>query len=263
MYKYNNTCYNKNVVLRKTFTLYTQQEKRGKIMKLSFDYKGIKVTYYLTYKKAKAISIKVTEEGRVNVIAPLGTSVFSVMDKVKGNAPWIINEIYARKNVDSGVHTDVHENTQDVSKAEIKLLEQYMYSGKNYKLEVVSNSEAENIKVKMVRGKFVVETATDSVEAIRNAIVEWYQQKVKAKIKERYKEYSNVFEIIPSDLQLTDDNSVLFKADKELTIANAKMGILPGEVIDYVLVSSLCHINCTDEVSEMKKLEEILPNYQI
>ena len=52
-------------------------------MKLSFDYKGIKVTYYLTYKKAKAISIQVTEEGRVNVTAPRGTPVFAVMDKVK------------------------------------------------------------------------------------------------------------------------------------------------------------------------------------
>ena len=47
-------------------------------MKLSFDYKGIKVTYYLTYKKAKAISIKITEDGRVNVIAPIGTSVFAI-----------------------------------------------------------------------------------------------------------------------------------------------------------------------------------------
>ena len=63
-------------------------------MKLSFDYKGIKVTYYLTYKKAKAISIKITEDGRVNVIAPIGTSVFAIMDKVKGNAPWIFSEIY-------------------------------------------------------------------------------------------------------------------------------------------------------------------------
>lgn len=231
-------------------------------MKLSFDYKGIKVTYYLTYKKAKAISIKVTEEGHVNVVAPLGTSVFSVMDKVKGNAPWIINEIYAKKNVGEGVHTDVHENTRNVSKAEIKLLEQYMYSGKNYKLEVISNSEVESIKVKMVRGKFVVETATDSAEEIRNAIVEWYKQKVKAKIKERYKEYSNLFETIPSGLELIDDNSILFKADKEVTIANAKMGILPGEVIDYVLASSLCRINGIAQEKAVEMLEEILPNYE-
>lgn len=227
-------------------------------MKLSFEYKGIKVTYYLTYKKAKAISIKITDEGRVNVIAPLGTSVFTVMDKVKGNAPWIINEIYSKENPQQGVEM----NTQQVSKPELRLLEQYMYSGKNYKLEIVSNPEAEEIKVKMVRGKFLVETATDSVEAIRAAIVEWYKQKVKAKIKDRFKEYGNKFETIPSGLQLTDDNEVLFKADSEKIIANAKLGILPGDVMEYVLVSSLCRINSADEMSEMKMLEALLPNYQ-
>ncbi|MBE6023626.1 MAG: M48 family metallopeptidase [Cellulosilyticum sp.] len=227
-------------------------------MKLSFDYKGIKVTYYLTYKKAKAISIKITDEGRVNVIAPLGTSVFTVMDKVKGNAPWIISEIYSKQNVGQGMEM----NTQESSKKELRLLEQYMYSGKNYKLEVVPNSEAEEIKVKMVRGKFVVETATDSVSEIRGAIVEWYKQKVKAKIKDRFKEYGSMFEVIPNAIQLTDDQQVLFKANTEEIIANAKLGILPGDVIDYVLVSSLCRINATDATSEVEKLEEILPNYQ-
>ena len=228
-------------------------------MKLSFEYKGIKVTYYLTYKKAKAISIKITENGRVDVIAPLGTSVYSVMDKVKGNAPWIISEIYQRNK---GVNLQAEDQVEEVAQKEIKLLEQYMYSGKNYKLEVVTNAESESIKVKMVRGKFVVETSTDSEEAIREAILEWYKQKVKAKIKERFKEYGNLFEIIPEDVQLTTDDRVLFKANKSTIVADAKLGILPGEAIDYVLVSSLCRINCEDSESELAKLEEILPNYQ-
>ena len=228
-------------------------------MKLSFNYKGIKVTYYLIYKKAKAISIKVTENGQVNVIAPLGTSVYAVMDKVKGHAPWIISEIYQKNK---GVNLQTEDQGESATQKEIKLLDQYMYSGKNYKLEILSNAEIESIKVKMVRGKFVVETATDSVEAIREAILEWYKQKVKAKIKERIKEYDNLFETVPADLQLTTDSSVLFKANKTEIVADAKLGVLPGDVIDYVLVSGLCRINCEDRESELMKLEEMVPNYQ-
>ena len=228
-------------------------------MKLSFEYKGIKVTYYLTYKKAKAISIKITENGRVDVVAPLGTSVYSVMDKVKGNAPWIISEIYQRNK---GVNLQTQNQVQEVANKEIKLLEQYMYSGKNYKLEVVTNDKSEAIKVKMVRGKFVVETSTDSEQAIREAILAWYEQKVKAKIKERFKEYTSLFEIIPKDLKLTTDEQVLFKANKSTIVADAKLGVLPSEAIDYVLVSSLCRINCENSESELAKLEEILPNYK-
>lgn len=231
-------------------------------MKLSFDYKGIKVTYYLTYKKAKAISIKVTEEGHVNVIAPRGTPVFAVMDKVKGNAPWIISELYRIMGINGASNVKVESKSQEVIKKEAELLDQYMYSGKNYKLEVVSNAEAKEIKVKMVRGKFVVETPTDSVEEIRSAIVEWYKQKVKAKIKERFKEYASLFEKIPTNIILTDDQEILFQADSKEVTANARLGILPGEVIEYVLLSSLCHINYSDEKEELKKLEEVLPNYE-
>lgn len=231
-------------------------------MKLSFDYKGIKVTYYLTYKKAKAISIKVTEEGHVNVVAPRGTPVFAVMDKVKGNAPWIISELYKKMGTNEATDVKVESKSQELVKEEAKLLDQYMYSGKNYKLEVVSNAEAKEIKVKMVRGKFVVETPTDSVEEIRDAIVEWYKQKVKAKIKERFKEYGSLFEKVPTEIVLTDDQNVLFKANSKEVVANARLGILPGEVIEYVLLSSLCRINYNNETEEMKKLEEVLPNYE-
>lgn len=216
-------------------------------MKLSFDYKGIRVTYYLTYKKAKAISIQVTEEGRVNVTAPIGTPVFAVMDKVKGNAPWIINELYGKKAE---------------AKKEVKLLEQYTYLGKNYKLEVVLNPEVEHTKVKMVRGKFVVETATESAVNNRAAIVEWYKQKVTAKIKERFKEYNPLFDRVPKNIEIVDEQNVLFHGNAEGIVANVKLGILPVEVIDYILVSSLCRLNCKDQQSEKKKLEEVLPNYQ-
>lgn len=215
-------------------------------MKLSFEYKGTKVTYYLTYKKAKAISIQVTEEGHVNVTAPRGTSVFAVMDKVKGNAPWIINELYGKLE----------------TRTEVKLLEQYMYLGKNYKLEVVLNSESEATKVKMVRGKFVVETATESPNNIRAAIVEWYKQKVTAKIKERFKEYSTLFDRVPKNIEIVDEKNILFHGNAEGIVANVKLGILPVEVIDYILVSSLCRLNCENDKDEKQKLEEIIPNYQ-
>lgn len=214
-------------------------------MKLSFDYKGIKVTYYLTYKKAKAISINISEKGEVNVIAPLGTSVFSVMDKVKGNAPWIIKEVYGK----------MQKNEQPT------LLEQYTYLGKNYKLELNVSKDVEEAKVKMARGKFVVESPTDDVNVVRKAIVEWYTQKVTAKLKERLKEVSGSFKVVPKKISVIDDQTVLFKANNEEIVSNVKVGIMPTDVIDYVIISSLCRINNTDEAAEKAQLESILPNY--
>lgn len=215
-------------------------------MKLSFDYKGIKVTYYLTYKKAKAISINVTEDGRVNVVAPRGTSVYSIMDKVKGNAPWIIKELYGKNQID----------------VQPTLLEQYTYLGKNYKLEINVTDNVEKAKVKMARGKFVVETPSEDANVIRTAIVEWYEQKVTAKLKERIKELGENFKTLPKTIKVIDDQNILFKANSEEIIANVKVGIMPTEVMDYLIISSLCRTNNADADSEAKQLEALLPNYE-
>lgn len=215
-------------------------------MKLNFDYKGTKITYDLTYKKTKAISIKITEEGKVNVIAPIGTSIYAVMDKVKGNAPWIISELY--------------RNRPQASQSQ--LLEQYTYLGKNYKLEIVTSSELKEIKVKMLRGKLVVETYTESTEEIRQAIIDWYKQKVNAKIKERLKAYKELFEMVPAQVEVMDDNTILFRSDETCITANVRVGIMPVEIIDYILVSSLCRINGLVDGKEVGKMEEIIPSFE-
>lgn len=215
-------------------------------MKLSFDYKGINVTYYLTYRKAKAISIQVTENGTVNVVAPIGTSVFSVMDKVKGNAPWIISEVYGKSN----------------KQIEPKLLEQYMYLGKNYKLDLNITDQVEGTKVKLSRGKLMVESSTDQTSIIRQAIIDWYQAKVATKMKERLKEYSEHFEIVPTAIEEVKDEHILFKFNGEAFEVNARVGILSIDIINYMIVNALCHINYKEEEKVLAQLEALLPSYK-
>lgn len=217
-------------------------------MKLHFDYKGTKITYELTYKKTRAISINIDADGKVSVMAPIGTSVFAVMDKVKGNAPWIISQL-ANNAVE----------IKEVKEAE--LLEQYTYLGKNYGLEIVKVTDTP-IKVKMVRGKFVIETNTDNKAEIRAAIIEWYKDKVEAKIKERLKVYKEVFGIIPTEIQVADDHKVFFRANDKAIFANVRLGMVTADVMDYIIVSSLCHINIEDKEAATVKLEELLPNYK-
>ena len=217
-------------------------------MKLHFDYKGTKITYELTYKKTRAISINIDADGKVSVIAPIGTSVFAVMDKIKGNAPWILSKL-------ANNAVEIRETKEP------ELLEQYTYLGKNYGLEIVKVDEAP-IKVKMVRGKFVLETNTENKAEIRNAIILWYKDKVEAKIKERLKVYKESFEIIPTEIEVADDNKVFFRANDKVIFANVRLGMVTVDVMDYVIVSSLCHINTEDKEAALAKLKELLPNYE-
>lgn len=217
-------------------------------MKLHFDYKGTKITYELTYKKTRAISINIDADGKVSVIAPIGTSVFAVMDKIKGNAPWILSELA--------------NNAVEIKEIKApELLEQYTYLGKNYGLEIVKVEETP-IKVKMVRGKFVIETNTEDKAEIRNAIVLWYKDKVEAKIKERLKVYKESFDIIPTEIKVADDKQVFFRANDKAIFANVRLGMVTVDVMDYIIVSSLCHINAEDKEAALAKLQELLPSYE-
>ena len=63
-------------------------------MKLSFEFEGTKINYDLTYKKRSSIAIQVEENGEIKVLAPVGTPIFSVVDKVKGNADWILRRFF-------------------------------------------------------------------------------------------------------------------------------------------------------------------------
>lgn len=245
MYKAYKNWYNKNVVLSiKVFFTISDFiiAKRGIKMKLNFDYKGKKITYNLMYKKTKVISINISKDGEVNVIAPIGTSVYAVMDKVKGNSEWIIGEIYDKS----------------IASEQIELPEQYMYLGKNYKLQVVLNNEIEQITVKMLRGRLVVETNTQSNKQIRDAIVEWYKQKVVAKLKERIKVFKEEYVNLPTEVEVVDDKGVLLAVNKDTIRANVALGIAPADVIDYIVITGLNKVNELDNDKSENKVNNLI-----
>jgi len=198
------------------------------------------------YKKTTAIAINM-DHGTVNVVAPLGTSVQTVMDKVKGNAPWIINELY-----------QYHKQSNKDS-----VLTQYTYLGKNYGVEIVNDKDVDKIAVKLVRGKFIIQTPTDNQKEIREALLMWYKDKITIKLKERLKVYGKQFQEVPQEIIVGNDGDILFQAQNNIFYANVVLGMLGIEVIDYLLVYGLCGLNYPKEQhKDIKKLKEILPHYE-
>lgn len=216
-------------------------------MKLSFNYKGTKISYSLMYKKTTAISINIDLNRMVNVVAPLGTSVQTVMDKVKGNAPWIIEELYRGSN----------QKNRDT------ILTQYTYLGKNYGVEITSKKDLDKIVVKLVRGKFVIQTPTDNQKEIRKALLVWYKDKVTIKLKERLKVYAELFQEVPQEIIISNNEAIFFESKNNIIYVNVAIGMLTIEMIDYLLVYELCKLNYPIEQHEdTKKLKEIVPQYE-
>lgn len=216
-------------------------------MKLSFEYGGLKISYNLAYKKTHVISIHVENDGQVNVVAPIGTKVMTVMDKVKGNAPWIIRELQKIGRLNQTW----------------QLKEQYCYLGKNYGVEVTEDSSADDITVKLVRGKFVIQAPSKNDKEMREVLISWYKEKLDAKIKERLKVYNSNFDVQQDNIKVMDLRDALLRVSGKEVMVDFRVAMLPVDVIDYVLVSALCNINFKDSKEQAnEKLVSILPNYK-
>lgn len=215
-------------------------------MKLSFEYEGTKIQYNLTYKKRPSIGIQVEADGEINVLAPVGSTVFSVMDKVKGNADWIIGEL---------------ERIKIAKEATIK----YVYLGKNYGVELSEDNSKEDITVKLVRGKFVVEGASLTDARVKEAMRIWYVNKATSKAKERAKAFVDMFENKPKKLQVQvlKDNLYSIDQEKSTLVLDVNCAIGPVNVLDYMLVGALCKFNNMESYATNQKIAELIPDFEV
>ncbi|MDF2595803.1 MAG: hypothetical protein K0R69_2144 [Clostridia bacterium] len=216
-------------------------------MKLSFEYKEKRIDYNLIYKKIRAISINIGGGGEVNVSAPLGTSLATVMDKVKGHAPWILTEL----------------NSQLRARQKEEISEDVVYLGKHYGVEIIKDDDTVPMEVKLIKGKFVIRTYTENQKLIKKALVMWYQKKLHIKIKERLQLYGELFKEVPKEIIIEEEEDLLFEINNHKLFVNVMIGTVPVSVIDYLLVRGLCKLNSVAEKgNELAKLKEILPNYE-
>lgn len=207
-------------------------------MRLSFEYNEHKITYNVMYKKRSSIAITVEANGEVNVLAPLGTSVRTIMDKVKGHGAFIVYELTKQ---------------QALGKGEIA---QCMYLGKNYGVETIKNEEATQASVKLVRGKFVVEANQITNEIVRDALSLWYSNKAKAKAKERMKVFKEHFEKVPKNIKVDILSSTLWEVEKDNITLDVNTIVGPVCVFDAIFVQALCAFNQVED-SRAKLLETV------
>ncbi|MEG0326236.1 MAG: YgjP-like metallopeptidase domain-containing protein [Cellulosilyticaceae bacterium] len=215
-------------------------------MKLGFEYGTTRIEYNLTYKKRSSISIQVEADGQVNVVAPVGSTVFTIMDKVKGNAEWIISEL---------------ERIAIAKEATLK----YVYLGKNYGVELIEDATKEDITVKLVRGKFVVEGSDLSKVRVSGAMRLWYINKATSKAKERAKAFLEGFENKPKKIQVDVLKDSLYTIDKENNnlVLDVNCAIGPVNVLDYMLVGGLCKLSEMDNDSTNLKIKELIPDFEL
>lgn len=224
-------------------------------MRLSFEYNKYKITYNVIYKKRTGIAINVESNGEVNVLAPLGTSVHTVMDKVKGHGAFILYELSK-----IAIAQQKQKSNTNLKPKQVTEPQQCMYLGKHYGIEKIENAEVTQTTVKLIRGKFVIEAQAFEPQTVRDELCLWYINKGDIKAKERMKAVKEAFERIPKKITVDVLPKSLWEIEEDNIVLNVNTMIGPVNVLDATLVEALCHFNKIEDSTD--KTSSLVEGYE-
>ncbi len=222
-------------------------------MQLSFQYGDTTVLFDVTYSSRKTISISVEAPGKVRVRAPRGISEDELLHRVQSKARWIVRKL---------------DELKDINIVPVKKLllngESFIYLGRDYSLQLITNTSLKKPEIKLDQGMFIVTTPTRNEEVIKREIEAWYRIKAQEYIRERLKYYQPIVGAEPVRVRI--------KAQQKRWGSCSSIGNLnfnwravmaPSPVLDYLIVHELCHlIHHNHSRGFWNLVSSILPDYK-
>lgn len=201
------------------------------------------IDFYLEYSERKTLGISVTPDLKVQVKAPLGTSLEKIKTKLRKRAPWIIRQ--------ESFFLSFHPKTPAR-----KFIggETLLYLGRQYRLKIILNKK-ESIKLK---GGFIEVVALNHT-TVKQIINEWYLRNAKIKIRgiaqpliDNFKKHN----VEPSSIVFRDMPTRWGSCTpRGKIIINPELIKAPKGCIEYVIIHELCHLVHHDHTQKFIDLQ--------
>lgn len=223
-------------------------------LNLSYMDNGRNIEFEVVYRKRKTMSIELNLEGKVRVISPMNIKTETILEVVEKKAKWI-----CRKQDELTIKKSLKVINKYING------ETYLYLGNNYTLDLCSDEEVKLPKVIISNNTIQIIYKEVSSETVRGILELWYRMKTLEIVTKRVSNYERYFVTSPKDLKVkeqkrrwascTYDNRILF---------NWRISMAPIEVIDYIVVHEMCHMDFKDHSSNFwNRVKSILPDYEL
>jgi hypothetical protein len=198
--------------------------------------------------RRRTFSIEVERDGSLVVRAPNRASLREIRGVVKDRRNWI-----ARKK------QQAEEKYGSIPIRQFVAGERFMYLGKCYPL-VIGNTT--NPPLTFDNGNFVL--SGEYIEKAREVFIVWYIQQASNVISERLKRYSSPSGIRHRKLRITNAQKRWGSCSARGNLCFSwRLAMAPLEVIDYVVVHELAHIEHKDHSRKFwDRVESVLPDYK-
>ena len=198
--------------------------------------------------KRKTFSIEVERDGSLVVRAPMKASMKSITGMVRTKSRWI-----ARKQ-----HQALEKYGSIAPKRFVKG-ERFLYLGNPYPLMI---GNATNPPLTFDNMNFLL--SDEYVAKARESFIDWYRQQARSVISERVQRYSSPSDIRYGKLKITNAQKRWGSCSARGNLCFSwRLAMAPREVIDYVIVHELAHIEHKDHSRQFwDRVERVLPDYR-
>ncbi|MDR5586305.1 MULTISPECIES: SprT family zinc-dependent metalloprotease [Clostridium] len=230
---------------------------------MNFEYKGEIIEFQIIRRKRKSICIKIEINGEVQVVAPMRTSKEYILNFVNSKHDWIIEK---RRELKTVLNKKV--------KREFINGGTFMYLGKEYPICLIFNDKVKKISIDFINessttniegiSKFLINTNTYENDKLKKALENWYRSKTLDIVKERIRVHKLEFKDKITKVTVKEQKRRYASINrKNETYFNWRISMAPLEVIDYIIVHEMCHMDFRNHSKQFwNRVEEVMPNYK-
>jgi predicted metal-dependent hydrolase len=172
------------------------------------------------------------------VRSPKDTAEAKIKEVLKKKTSWILSKLKEMDKIKPAP-----------KEKEFMTGEKLTYLGRRYRLEV-SEADISKVEVKLYQGKFMInypeilnEDDKQRREEIKDALIEWYREHAKEKIKERVEKYKTKLDVEPNNVVVKKQKKRWGSCSSKGNLNfNWKIIMAPMSIVDYLVVHELTHL---------------------
>lgn len=226
--------------------------------KLSLQHGKTTIDFSVRFSKRKTLGISVSPESDIEVVAPLGTEVASILRSVERKAKWIMKQIDENEKIRNSNNTGHYRSGQSIQ-----------FLGRSYMLKVIEVKNTEDEEV--VKGQKVISLHIrdrNDTDRVSLFIDEWFRNEALYYISEKFE---SSWQRI-SKYGLDKPRFYLRKMEKRWgsctpsgqIFLNPDIIKLPSHCIDYVIMHELCHLKHKNHSKEYYYfLDTVMPDWKV
>lgn len=198
--------------------------------------------------RRRVMEITVDRGGELILSAPPEVPDLRLRDFVQRKRMWVYKQLARREALATEAPRKVFTEGEG-----------FVYLGRNYRLRLVSESDA---AVKLVAGRVVMPKAL--ARDGRSHLVRWYSDRARAWLRNKVQEFADRMEVAPAALRVQDLGYRWGSCGKGAVLYfHWKAILLPAPMAEYVVVHEMAHLHEPHHTPEFwRRVERAMPDFE-